>query len=72
MYAKNFCSKFLDIFKKNFRPAGAYAPMSQSGFPIATTLQLGRTSIDIFEIKAKLFPFNEHTKLKCTRRIAQN
>jgi hypothetical protein len=33
MHAKNFCSECLDIFKNNFRPAGAYAPMSQSGFP---------------------------------------
>jgi hypothetical protein len=32
MHAKNFCSEFLDIFKNDFRPAGAYAPMSQSRF----------------------------------------
>jgi hypothetical protein len=34
MHAKIFCSEFLDIFKNDFRPAGAYAPMSQSGFPL--------------------------------------
>jgi hypothetical protein len=34
MHAKNFYSEFLDILKNNFRPAGAYAPMSQSGFPL--------------------------------------
>jgi hypothetical protein len=33
MHAKNFYSEFLDILKNDFRPAGAYAPMSQSGFP---------------------------------------
>jgi hypothetical protein len=33
MHAKNFSSEFLDIFKNDFRSAGAYAPMSQSGFP---------------------------------------
>jgi hypothetical protein len=33
MHTKNFCSEFLDIFKNDFRPAGAYAPMSQNGFP---------------------------------------
>jgi hypothetical protein len=38
MHAKNFCSKFLVIFKNNFRPAGAYAPMSQSGFPYCPVL----------------------------------
>jgi hypothetical protein len=35
MHAKKFFSEFLDIFKNNFRPAGVYAPMSQSGFPIS-------------------------------------
>jgi hypothetical protein len=34
MHAKNFSSEFLDIFKNDFKPAGAYAPMSQSGFPV--------------------------------------
>jgi hypothetical protein len=34
MHAKNFCSEFLDIFKNDFRPMGAYAPMSQIGFPV--------------------------------------
>jgi hypothetical protein len=34
MHAKNFYSEFLDILKNDFRPAGAYAPMSQSGFPL--------------------------------------
>jgi hypothetical protein len=33
MHAKHFCSEFLDIFKNDFKPAGAYAPMSQNGFP---------------------------------------
>jgi hypothetical protein len=33
MHAKNFYSEFLDIFKNDFRPADAYAPMSQNGFP---------------------------------------
>jgi hypothetical protein len=33
MHAKNFFLEFLDIFKNDFRSAGAYAPMSQSGFP---------------------------------------
>jgi hypothetical protein len=33
MHAKKICSEFLDIFKNDFRPAGAYAPMRQSGFP---------------------------------------
>jgi hypothetical protein len=33
MHAKNFYSEFLDILKNDFRPVGAYAPMSQSGFP---------------------------------------
>jgi hypothetical protein len=33
MHAKNFYSEFLNILKNNFRPASAYAPMSQSGFP---------------------------------------
>jgi hypothetical protein len=32
MHAKNLCSEFLDIFKNDFSPTGAYAPMSQSGF----------------------------------------
>jgi hypothetical protein len=34
MHAKNLKLEFLDIFKNNFRPVGAYAPMSQSGFPV--------------------------------------
>jgi hypothetical protein len=38
MHAKNFCSKFLNIFKNDFRPAVAYAPMRQSGFPLSTAL----------------------------------
>jgi hypothetical protein len=38
MHAKNFSSKILDIFKNNFRPAGAYVPMSQSGFPMCIML----------------------------------
>jgi hypothetical protein len=33
MHAKNFYSEFLDILKNDFRPTGAYASMSQSGFP---------------------------------------
>jgi hypothetical protein len=33
MHAKNFYSEFLDIFKNDFKPAGAYAPMSQNGSP---------------------------------------
>jgi hypothetical protein len=33
MHAKNFYSEFSDILKNDFRPAGAYAPMSRSGFP---------------------------------------
>jgi hypothetical protein len=33
MHPKNFYLEFLDILKNDFRPAGAYAPMSQSGFP---------------------------------------
>jgi hypothetical protein len=34
MHAKNFYSEFLVILKNDFRPVGAYAPMSQSGFPL--------------------------------------
>jgi hypothetical protein len=37
MHAKNFYSEFLDILKNDFRPADAYAPMSQSGFPQIVT-----------------------------------
>jgi hypothetical protein len=33
MHDKNFFSEFLDILKNDFRAAGAYTPMSQSGFP---------------------------------------
>jgi hypothetical protein len=32
MHAKKFYSEFLDIMKNDFRPEGAYAPMSQNGF----------------------------------------
>jgi hypothetical protein len=38
MHAKNFCLEFLNIFKNNFRSAGAYTPMSQTGFPYGTVL----------------------------------
>jgi hypothetical protein len=38
MHTKNFCSEFLNISKNDFRPAGAYAPMSQSGFPLLFVL----------------------------------
>jgi hypothetical protein len=37
MHDKNLCSEFLDIFKNDFSPTGAYAPMSQSGFSILST-----------------------------------
>jgi hypothetical protein len=40
MHAKNFYLIFLDILKNDFKPAGAYAPMSQSGFPLLTGLSL--------------------------------
>jgi hypothetical protein len=40
MHAKNFSSEFLDIFKNDFRPVGAYAPMSQSGIPHVWSLEL--------------------------------
>jgi hypothetical protein len=43
VHAKNFCSEFLDIFKNYFRPAGAYAPMSQNEFP-ETYLNLSKVS----------------------------
>jgi hypothetical protein len=38
MHGKNFYPEFLDILKNDFRPAGAYAHTSQSGFPDKTCL----------------------------------
>jgi hypothetical protein len=36
MHANNFYLEFLDILKIDFKPAGAYASMSQSGFPVVS------------------------------------
>jgi hypothetical protein len=43
MHAKNFFSECLDILKNNFKPTGAYTPMSQNGFPDYWSIGLYRT-----------------------------
>jgi hypothetical protein len=55
MHAKNFCSDFLDIFKNDFRPAGAYAPISQSGFP----LDLGGVCLGFWVLSTRISYQNE-------------
>jgi hypothetical protein len=62
MHAKNFCSEFLDIFKNDFRPAGAYAPMSQSEFPhtLGHVCTMLTPSVTFFIVTISPFIFQAH------------
>jgi hypothetical protein len=51
MHTNNFFSEFLNILKNDFIPAGAYTPMSQSGFPYTFRSILIELHISNFSLK---------------------
>jgi hypothetical protein len=51
-----FFSEFLDILKNDFRLAGAYTPMSQSGFLLYVSLLLVHSAkVKITSLKIKVY-----------------
>jgi hypothetical protein len=51
MHAKNFFSEFLDIFKNDFRPTGAYAPMNQNEFSIVEIILSLRMLVQLYALR---------------------